>query len=172
MLWLVGALYAGYLMANVLKWYWWRFNGFGYFWGMVAGIIPALVFPAIWPQMLPLYYFPHLAAISLVGCLLGTFLTKPTDQETLKTFYRSVRPWGFWGPIRRLVEAEDPDFRRNRNFKRDMFNIVVGTAWQTALVALPIYFVLMQWTAVAVTAAIVAVTMLILKKTWYDKLEN
>jgi len=156
----------------VLKWYWWRFNGFGYFWGMVAGIIPALVFPAIWPQMLPLYYFPHLAAISLVGCLLGTYLTKPTDQETLKTFYRTVRPWGFWGPIRRLVEAEDPNFRRNRNFKRDMFNIVIGTAWQTALVALPIYFVLMQWTAVAVTAAIVAVTMLILKKTWYDKLEN
>ena len=37
MLWLVGALYAGYLMANVLKWYWWRFNGYGYCWGMVAG---------------------------------------------------------------------------------------------------------------------------------------
>jgi hypothetical protein len=122
--------------------------------------------------MLPLYYFPHLAAISLIGCLLGTYLTKPTDEETLKTFYRTVRPWGFWGPIRRLVEAEDPDFRRNRNFKRDMFNIVVGTAWQTALVVLPIYFVLMQWRAVAVTAAITAVTMLILKKTWYDKLED
>jgi hypothetical protein len=110
--------------------------------------------------------------ISLVGCLLGTYFTKPTDQETLKHFYRTVRPWGFWGPIRRLVEAEDPGFKRNRNFKRDMFNITVGTVWQTALVALPIYFVLMQWTAVGVTAAIVAVTMLILKKTWYDRLED
>src|ERR1035438_1124958 len=38
MLWLVGALYAGYLMANVFKWYWWRFNGYGYCWGMVTGI--------------------------------------------------------------------------------------------------------------------------------------
>jgi hypothetical protein len=170
--WIVSALWGAYLSSNVLKWYWWRFNGFGYFWGMVAGIIPALVAPTIWPEVLPLYYFPHLAAISLVGCLLGTFLTKPTDQETLKTFYRTVRPWGFWGPIRRLVEAEDPNFRRNLNFKRDMFNIVVGVAWQTALVALPIYFVLMQWTEVAVTAAIAAVTMLILKKTWYDRLED
>jgi hypothetical protein len=39
-------------------------------------------------------------------------------------------------------------------------------------VALPIYFVLMQWKAVAATAAITAVTMLILKKTWYDRLED
>jgi len=32
MMWIVGALYGGYVMANVLKWYWWRFNGYGYFW--------------------------------------------------------------------------------------------------------------------------------------------
>jgi hypothetical protein len=156
----------------VLKWYWWRLNGHGYFWGMFAGIIPALVFPTIWPDMLPLYYFPHLMGISLVGCILGTYLTKPTDEETLKSFYRTVRPWGFWGPIRRMVEAEEPDFKRNTNFKRDMVNVVVGTVWQTALVALPIYFVLMRWTPVAVTAAIVAATMIFLKKNWYDRLET
>jgi hypothetical protein len=110
--------------------------------------------------------------ISLVGCILGTFLTKPTDRETLKNFYRTVRPWGFWGPIRREVEAEYPDFKRNNNFKRDMVNVVVGTIWQTALVVLPIYFVLMRWTPVAITAGIVVVTMIFLKKNWYDKLED
>ena len=170
--WIVSALWGAYLSSNVLKWYWWRFNGYGYFWGMVAGIIPALIFPTIWPEMLPLYYFPHLMGISLVGCVLGTYLTRPTDRETLKAFYRTVRPWGFWGPIRLEVEAEDPDFRRNTNFKRDMVNVVVGTIWQTALVAMPIYFVLMRWTPVAVTAAIVVVTMIFLKKNWYDKLER
>ena len=107
-----------------------------------------------------------------VGCIAGTYLTKPTDTETLKSFYRSVRPWGLWGPIRELVEAEDPGFRRNTNFKRDMVNVVVGTIWQTALVALPIYFVLMRWTPVIVTAAIVAGTMVFLKKNWYDTLER
>jgi hypothetical protein len=111
-------------------------------------------------------------AISLVGCVLGTYLTKPTDEETLKSFYRNVRPWGFWGPIRRLVEAEDPNFKRNLNFKRDMVNVVVGVIWQTALVVLPIYFVLMQWKPVAVAAVIVIVTMIFLKKNWYDKLEE
>ena len=43
MMWLVGALYSGFVAANVLKWYWWRFNGYGYFWGMVAGIGGAMV---------------------------------------------------------------------------------------------------------------------------------
>ena len=170
--WIVSALWGAYLSSNVLKWYWWRFNGHGYFWGMVAGIVPALIAPTIWPEVLPLYYFPHLMGISLAGCILGTYLTKPTDEETLKTFYRTVRPWGFWGPIQRKVEAEYPDFKRNTNFKRDMVNVVVGTVWQTALVVLPIYFVLMRWTPVAVSAVIVAVTMIILKKNWYDKLEE
>jgi Na+/proline symporter len=170
--WIVSALWGAYLSSNVLKWYWWRFNGHGYFWGMAAGIVPALIAPTIWPDVLPLYYFPHLMGISLVGCILGTYLTKPTDRETLKKFYRTVRPWGFWGPIRRDVEAEHPDFKRNTNFKRDMVNVVVGTIWQTALVVMPIYFVLMRWTPVAITAGIAVVTMIFLKKNWYDKLED
>jgi hypothetical protein len=53
-----------------------------------------------------------------------------------------------------------------------MVNIVVGVIWQTALVILPIYFVLMKWIPVAVAAVVVAVTMIFLKKNWYDKLEE
>ncbi len=34
-------------MANVLKWYWWRFNGYGYFWGMMAGILSAMFVPEL-----------------------------------------------------------------------------------------------------------------------------
>ena len=37
-LWIVSGLWGGYTASNVLKWYWWRFNGYGYFWGMVTGI--------------------------------------------------------------------------------------------------------------------------------------
>ena len=36
--WIVTGLWGGYIASNVLKWYWWRFNGYGYFWGMAAGI--------------------------------------------------------------------------------------------------------------------------------------
>jgi hypothetical protein len=169
--WIVSALWGAYLSSNVLKWYWWRFNGHGYFWGMLAGLVPALVFPVLMPETLPLYYFPQLLGLSLVGCVLGTFLTRPTDMEVLKSFYRNVRPWGFWGPVRRQVEAEDSKFEANSDFRRDMLNIVAGTIWQTALVALPLYVVLMRWGGVAVTAAVALATMVFLKKSWYDRLE-
>ena len=64
MMWIVGALYGGYVIANVLKWYWWRFNGYGYFWGMVSGIVSAMVLPELarlalgHPVSNPLYLFP------------------------------------------------------------------------------------------------------------------
>ena len=35
--WIVNGLYGGYTAPNILKWHWWRFNGYGYFWGMAAG---------------------------------------------------------------------------------------------------------------------------------------
>ena len=48
--WIVGALFGGYIAANVLKWHWWRFNGEGYFWGMTAGVVAALVMTCTVPD--------------------------------------------------------------------------------------------------------------------------
>ena len=184
-LWIVSGLWGGYTASNVLKWYWWRFNGYGYFWGMVTGIAGSLILPALLPQV-PLVQgllqahganldvalvFPLVLAISLVGCLAGTLLTKPGDEEVLKDFYRRVRPWGFWEPILAKVRAEDPAFERNKDFWRDMFNVVVGITWQVSLVALPIYIVIQKFRNAVITAAIVAVTSIVLKFTWYNHLK-
>jgi Na+/proline symporter len=115
--------------------------------------------------------FPLTFAISLAGCLAGTWLTKPEDDEVLKDFYRRVRPWGFWGPVLTKVRAEDPGFERNEDFWRDMFNIVVGITWQVSLVALPMYVVIQKFRNAAVSAVIIAVTSIVLKFTWYDHLK-
>lgn len=169
--WIVSGLWGGYLAANVLKWYWWRFNGYGYFYGMTAGLIPALIFPRwIFPDTLDLYYFPLILLISVIACLAGTLLHPPTDEKTLCEFYRTVRPWGFWKPIREKVKALDPKFEENQNFKRDMLNVFVGIIWQTALVGISIYFVLMQWFAVLIALILIVITSIILKKNWWDKL--
>jgi hypothetical protein len=160
------------MASNILKWYWWRFNGFGYFWGMVSGILGSLILPFALPHVLPLMAFPLLLGISFVGCFLGTLLTKPEDDAVLKDFYRRVRPWGFWGPVLKKVLADDPSFQRNKDFPRDVFNIVIGIIWQTALVPLPIYIVLWNFKAAAITFAVVVVTSIILKFTWYDRLNE
>jgi Na+/proline symporter len=170
--WIVSALYGSYVASNVLKWHWWRFNGSGFFWGMVAGLIPALIFPYVFSETLDLYYFPLLLIISIAGCVLGTLLSPPNDEETLKNFYKKVRPWGFWKPIHDKVVAEDPDFVKNKDFKRDMFNVVIGIVAQTALVVLPMYLVLGQKTSLFIAIAVTVACMFILKRTWWNKLND
>jgi Na+/proline symporter len=170
MQWIVSGLWGGYTTSNVLKWYWWRFNSYGYFWGMVTGIGSSLVLPLLLPNVHPINTFPMILAISLVCCLIATYMTKPEDDEVLKEFYRRVRPWGFWGPIYEKVVKEDPTFCRNKDFKRDMFNILVGTAWQCSFVLLAMYLVTRSFRNALITLALAAVTSLILKKNWYDRL--
>ena len=178
MMWIVGALYGGYVMANMLKWYWWRFNGYGYFWGMMTGILSAMFMPDLAKLVLghpvsnSLYLFPFIFGISIVGCLLGTLLNPPEDEATLKAFYKQVNPWGFWGPIREQVRREDPSFQPNPNFRRDTANVMVGIVWQLCLTALPIYLVLQHWSWVGAIFAVLVVTTVVIKFNWYDKLEK
>jgi solute:Na+ symporter, SSS family len=187
MMWIVGALYGGYVMANVLKWIWWRFNGYGYFWGMMAGILGAMVVPEVVPQIAPkifspevagivvsnpIYAFPLLLVLSLAGCLLGTYLGEPEDVAILKNFYRTTRPWGAWGPIRELVVSEDPYFQPNRDFRKDTVNVLVGIVWQLCLTSLPIFIVLREWQWMGYTVAALVVTTIFIKFNWYDKLPD
>lgn len=170
--WIVSALYGGYIAANVLKWHWWRFNGHGYFWGMLSGVIAAMIVPLIFPHTLPLYYFPVLLVVSVIGCIVGTYLGEPTDEKTLMNFYIRIRPWGFWGPVIRKVEARYPQVTRNKGFKRDMFNVAIGIVWQSCLTLIPMYIVIKEGFPLITSIIILLITTLILKKNWYDKMNR
>jgi len=170
--WIVSGLYGGYIAANVLKWYWWRFNANGFFYGMLTGIAGALVFSRLFHGVELLYYFPLLFILSIVGCLIGTYTAPATEMETLKRFYSTVRPWGFWKPVHVAVVSENPGFMPNRRFKLDMFNVVLGIIAQCCLTILPMYFVLWLKLPLLITVVLLMVIILILKQTWWNKLEN
>jgi Na+/proline symporter len=174
--WIVAALYGGYIAANCFKWYWWRFNANGFFWGMLAGILSALAliilkyFGVV--SGLDLYYWPLLFLVSIVGCLAGTYAAPPADAEVLKKFYKTVKPWGFWHPVHKQVLLEDPTFQPNRRFKLDMFNVALGIIAQCCLTILPMYVVLWLKLPLLITIGILLVIVLILKRTWWNKLED
>lgn len=170
--WIVSALYGGYIAANVLKWHWWRFNGHGYFWGMLSGVVAAMIVPLFFPNTLPLYYFPVLLVVSTIGCIVGTYVGEPTDDETLMNFYIRIRPWGFWGPVIRKVNARYPQVTRNTSFKRDMFNVAIGIVWQSCLTLIPMYIVIKEGFPLVTSIIILLITTLILKKNWYDKMNR
>ena len=168
--WLVSALYGGYTAANLLKWYWWRFNGFGYFWGMVTGF--GIAFPLIFTDISPINAFPFMFLACVIACIAGSLLTQPDDMAVLKKFYLKVRPWGFWGPVLAQVQQDYPQVDANNNFARDAINIVVGIFWQTSLVAAPVFMVIQHWQEFAMSMVVAVVTSIFLWFNWYKKLED
>ena len=170
--WIVAGLFGGYTAPNVLKWHWWRLNGAGYFAGMISGITTAMIIPGLLPNLHVLNGFLVILTISTAASIIVSLLTKPESPEILKNFYKTVRPWGFWTPVLKMVVEDDPNFKRNTNFTRDMVNVAVGIAWQTCLITLPIYIVLKQYKPMAITLAVIIITSIFLKINWYNKLEE
>ncbi|MEL1240746.1 sodium:solute symporter family protein [Flavobacterium flavipallidum] len=186
-LWITSALFGGYVAANFLKWVWWRFNGWGYFWGMFAGLIIASLEFVLeqnkgsfaqgtllhtLSEMQAIYLFPIILAFSALGCVLGTYFSQPTDMEVLKSFYTNVRPWGWWKPVYQLLKKEDQQFEKNNDFIMDMFNCLVGIVWQSSMIVLPVYFIIRDYPKTIVSLVVFLVTTVILKYTWLDKVRK
>ena len=186
-LWITSALFGGYVASNFLKWIWWRFNGWGYFWGMFSGLIIAslqflldqnkgsfsedsLLFEL--SHMQAIYLFPIIFIVSLIGSFLGTFLSEPTDMKTLKSFYKTVRPWGWWAPVYKELLKEESTLKKNTDFWNDMFNCAIGIVWQSSMIVMPIYFVIRDYPKGLIALSVFVITSLILKFTWLDKVKQ
>jgi SSS family solute:Na+ symporter len=186
-LWITSALYGGYVAANFLKWIWWRFNGWGYFWGMTSGLIIATLQFLIdqnkanfeagtllndLAQIPAIYLFPIIFSFSLLGSFMGTLITVPTNMDTLKSFYKNVHPWGFWEPVCKELQKEDPSFKKNDEFWKDMGNSLIGIVWQSSMIVLPIYFIVRDYPKAIISLLVFLITSIILKYTWLDRVKK
>jgi len=169
--WIMATLGAGVLMPNVLRWYWARLNGWGYFAGTVTGMALSLLQAMSAPiSALPVYVtFPALAAAVLVVAVVVALLTPDTDPGTLKRFYRDVQPAGAWGRVARMVRRDDPEFRKEP-FTVDLLNVCVAVPWLASLYTAPILLVTHQMRPAAVAGAIVLVLTAVLAFTWWPNL--
>jgi Na+/proline symporter len=168
--WITFALYGGYMAPNLMKWHWWRFNGYGYFAGMISGMVVAGTARWMLPEMDSMYHVLLILPVTVVACVAFSLLTPPDDMKVLKAFYQNVRPWGFWGRVREELAKEQPDIQANRDVWWDMFNVVNGIAWQVCLMAAPMCLVVRKWDTFWWTLGILLVTSVIMKFTWYDRL--
>jgi len=186
-IWISSALYGGYAAANVLKWIWWRFNGYGYFAGMVAGLLSATFVPNLMDWLSTNYFTEYkdlfgsgigtlisffiILILSISASIIGCLLTPIPDKKVLETFYANTRPWGFWKPVLKWVQQVNPAFEPNRQFKWDMLNVLVGICWQMSMVIMPIFFVFGYFTYGFTAVGVWLTCMVILKFTWYDRLK-
>ena len=109
---------AGLGLVLILRWYWWRVNGWSEMAATVAPIVltvAALVLNAFGIQVPGLQADFPINLYSVVGFttvvwLTATFVTQPTDDDTLDTFYRTVHPGGpGWEPVASRHPDVTPD---------------------------------------------------------------
>jgi Na+/proline symporter len=172
--WLMLALGAAFLLPNVLRWYWWRLNGWGYAAGTLAGLAGAL--PLLILSLMkiepPLYVtFPALCAVSLVAALAGTLLTPPTDEAILVAFYRQVRPFGCWGPVRRKSGLSDDQLADPaESMTLAVVNVVLGSVVVLGVYLAPMYLVGHWHGRAALCLGMAAAAAVALYFTWYRNL--
>jgi solute:Na+ symporter, SSS family len=105
--WMLAGVIGATLIPNVLRWHWWRFNGWGYAAGIFCGLGAATIFGIAqafhwlgFGGLSEYIYAPIIWLASLAGCLFGSLLTPATPIAVLQTFYTRVQPFGLWKPIR------------------------------------------------------------------------
>jgi solute:Na+ symporter, SSS family len=140
--WLMTALGAGVIIPNVLRWYWWRMNGWGYAAGTLAGMLLALV-PLFLEEAPPMYVnFPVITLGSLIAAMAGAWLTRPAPEDVLIDFYCRVRPFGIWKPVR--DKADLPPEKRDapgESPARTTGNVCLGMAAVTGAYLFPMFLV-------------------------------
>jgi len=170
--WMMMALGAGVIIPNVLRWYWWRMNGWGYAAGTLGGIALSLV-ALLFPDA-PMYnIFPPIVISSLAACIVFSLATPPVEETILVRFYRTVRPFGLWSQIREASALSPGELEKHsESFRRTALNVLLGMAAITGYYLFPMYLVGHWHTYAGICLAVALAATAVLSRTWYRALPD
>ncbi|MBM4175876.1 MAG: Na+:solute symporter [Ignavibacteria bacterium] len=114
---------AGVGLVLILRWFWWRINA----WSEISAMItPFIAYPIVkyYEISFPFSLF-YLVGVTTVVWLAVTFITKPTDEEKLKSFYRLIHPGGI---LWKKISLQLPDVISDKGFAGMFLNWIFGVA--------------------------------------------
>jgi Na+/proline symporter len=167
--WLTMGLVGGTMIPTVLRLYWWRFNGSGFALGTLIGLAAALLQRFLIPGMPEWQQLSYMVGAGLVGSIIATYIRPPTERRVLEHFYRTTKPFGLWGPLRKIL-GPDEAAAMHREHKYDLISLPFAFFWQLTMLMLPLFLLVKQFRASAVAASILAVSLTGLYFFWYRKL--
>ncbi len=109
-------------LVLLLRWFWWRINA----WSEIAAMIAPY---AIYPILVFRYGFNYETILIIIVVwsslvwLITTFLTKPTEVQTLKDFYERVHPGG---PGWKNIAAQMPHVKGDTGYRSLFLSYVSG----------------------------------------------
>ncbi len=169
--WLTMGIGSGMIVPLVIRWYWWRLNGYGFAAGVIAGMIVAILIRLIFPYFPEHYTFLIVISGSTLATLLGTYLSPATSKEVLVGFYKRTRPFGFWSPIK----AEFPK-KQNETDKQEQRHDIVSTLlavpWQLSLFLTGMAIMVRRWDYVTGLGLSFIILSIGLYFTWFRHLKH
>ncbi|MCD4746532.1 MAG: Na+:solute symporter [Bacteroidales bacterium] len=108
-------------LVLILRWFWWRINA----WSEIAAMIaPYVVYPFL--KYYNISFETSLIIIVLWSTavwLVATFITRPTDEQKLISFYRKVHPGGKgWEKIAEKI----PEIKGDTGYRNLFINWIAG----------------------------------------------
>ena len=140
---------SGIAIIVMLRWFWWRINA----WSEITSMISALFFANgfLWIKWMHDFGWVNdtilaqvngwyeddvaliRATVILILCtvisLIVTFATKPVDNDKLLSFYKKVRPKGWWGPI----AAQVPELVDTSSSKDSWLGFIFGVIFLNSI---------------------------------------
>lgn len=161
----------GLIVPQFIRWYWWRFNGYGYAGGTIIGMITAISIRFFFDDIAEMPSFYLTAAITFIGSVVVSYLFPATDESDLKEFYARTRPFGFWGPVRKTFSDSFIAPIQSEN-RRDILATFFAVPWMLFLGITPMMVVTKQWVYTLICGSVLVILSVILYFLWYKHLSK
>lgn len=142
--WITMSIGAGMIVPILVRWYWWRLNGYGFAIGMGAGMVAAIIQRMFFPLVPEYVSFSFASVVSLIAMIIGTLLTAPTEEGVLLEFYRKTRPFGWWSRMRAQLPQHIVQ-QVHRENRRDIFSTFLAVPWQLVLFFMWMMLIMRRW---------------------------
>lgn len=170
--WITMSIGSGLLIPMLLRWYWSRMNGWGFAVGTLAGMVAAVFYKAVAPPETTEYSMFAVATIaSLLGTVIATYVSRPTDEDTLREFYNLTRPFGSWKRFKTQLTAKQQQGVDAEN-KRDIWSTVMAVPWQIVFFLFMLSIMMRNWGGVAGMGTAFVILSVGLYYNWYRHLST
>ncbi len=169
---------AGTGLIFILRWFWWRINAWSELTGMIVSFVVALGFLVLKRvTSLDLDSQQELTigvAITTSSWIIVTLITRPTDQRTLRNFYKLVRPGGKgWNKVIERAQADgEPitQFATTGDLPRGILCMFVGCLGVYSAIFATGYFIYGNIVPAGLYTIIAVASIIFLTRAW-KKLE-
>ena len=154
------------LVPYVLRWYWPRYNGWGFAWGTGSAMIIALAINGFGGSM-PMYQsVPIVISVALVVSVVVSLITPPVKDETLCDFYMKVNPGGFWRKYANMVLEKGMVSKAEHNERYlekayDIISTCLAVPFQFCILIATMAFIFHDWEKFAYMGLITCITNLV-----------